>query len=140
MVKIPELQLIVLDAPVKNQLDIESLPSVDLPTPKAASTRPLQVIRKYCLWCCCGSSHDVELCPADDCVLFKFRHGHGKGQGSRLKIIHKKCLDCSGDNRLEVRDCRHKDCQLYFYRMGKNPTLKGKGHGRIAEQMAKFRA
>ena len=86
---------------------------------------PLKAIRHYCLWCCCGSSREVELCTANDCILFKFRHGHGKGQGSRLKAIHKKCLDCSGDNRLEVRDCKQKDCQLYFYRMGKNPTYKG---------------
>ena len=38
-------------------------------------TTPLRAIRRRCLDCCCGSSHEVKLCPATDCPLHSFRLG-----------------------------------------------------------------
>lgn len=37
---------------------------------------PLRAIRLKCLDCCCGSSNEVKLCPADRCPLYPFREGH----------------------------------------------------------------
>ena len=36
----------------------------------------LKAIRAKCLDCCCGSSHEVKLCPCPDCPLHSFRFGH----------------------------------------------------------------
>lgn len=37
---------------------------------------PVKSIRKYCLdFCCCGSAHEVRLCPNTDCALYPFRLG-----------------------------------------------------------------
>lgn len=38
--------------------------------------RPLKAIRAKCLDCCCGSSHEVALCPTVDCPLWAYRKGH----------------------------------------------------------------
>ena len=38
-------------------------------------TPTLKVIRKYCLWCMCDNSNEVELCPSKDCPLHPFRFG-----------------------------------------------------------------
>ena len=40
-----------------------------------AKPDPLKAIRKYCLWCCCGRTREVELCPFRDCPLWPFRLG-----------------------------------------------------------------
>lgn len=37
-------------------------------------TSPLRAIRANCLQCR-GSSHEVKLCPIEDCPLFPFRFG-----------------------------------------------------------------
>ena len=37
---------------------------------------PLKAIRLKCLDCCCGSSNEVKLCPAEICPLYPFREGH----------------------------------------------------------------
>ena len=37
---------------------------------------PLKAIRLKCLDCCCGSSNEVQLCPAMGCPLHPFREGH----------------------------------------------------------------
>lgn len=37
---------------------------------------PLKAIRLKCLDCCCGSSHEVKLCPCTKCPLHLFREGH----------------------------------------------------------------
>ena len=37
---------------------------------------PMKSIRAKCLDCCCGSSREVELCPAQSCALWPFRSGH----------------------------------------------------------------
>lgn len=34
-----------------------------------------KVIRLKCLDCCCGSAHEVKLCPAENCPLHPFRFG-----------------------------------------------------------------
>lgn len=36
---------------------------------------PLKAIRAKCLDCCCGSSHEVKLCPSEECNLYPFRFG-----------------------------------------------------------------
>ena len=35
---------------------------------------PLQRIRQYCLECC-GSAHEVKLCPVEKCHLYPMRFG-----------------------------------------------------------------
>ena len=35
----------------------------------------LKAIRRKCLDCCCGSSHEVDLCQAFECPLWSFRFG-----------------------------------------------------------------
>jgi len=103
---------------------------------------PLQAIRKYCLWCMCGSIREVSLCTSNEtnpkCPLWPLRFGKRVKGYRSLKQIRLKCLDCSSESPKEVRECRFKDCPLYQYRMGKNPKLKGKGQ--TAEHMAKMTA
>lgn len=36
---------------------------------------PMKAIRAKCLDCCCGSSKEVELCPALNCSLYPYRFG-----------------------------------------------------------------
>jgi hypothetical protein len=36
---------------------------------------PLKAIRRKCLDCCCGSSHEVDLCQVEDCSLYPYRFG-----------------------------------------------------------------
>lgn len=36
---------------------------------------PLRAIRAQCLDCVCGSYKEVELCPATECPLYRFRFG-----------------------------------------------------------------
>ena len=38
-------------------------------------TNPVKVLRLKCLDCCCGSSHEVALCPAKDCPSWMWRFG-----------------------------------------------------------------
>lgn len=47
---------------------------------------PLRAIRKHCVQCCCGSIHEVNLCPDTECDLYPYRLGHNpsrKGQGGK---------------------------------------------------------
>lgn len=52
---------------------------------------PLQAIRQNCLDCCCGSAHEVKLCPCTKCPLYTFRFGRNParagvgGKGSSTK-------------------------------------------------------
>ena len=41
-----------------------------------ASKTPLKAIRQKCLECSNGSSHEVRLCPINDCALYEYRSGH----------------------------------------------------------------
>lgn len=36
---------------------------------------PVKAIRRKCLDCCGGSSHEVSLCPIPSCPIFPFRFG-----------------------------------------------------------------
>lgn len=46
--------------------------------------RPLKAIRAKCLDCCCGSAHEVRLCPCEDCSLYPYRFGKNPNlQGAR---------------------------------------------------------
>ena len=38
-------------------------------------TRPIKVIRAYCLDCCGTSSNEAKLCPSESCPLYPFRFG-----------------------------------------------------------------
>ena len=38
-------------------------------------TSPAKAIRAYCLECCCESTQEVRLCPAEECPLHAFRMG-----------------------------------------------------------------
>ena len=47
---------------------------------------PLQAMRHKCLDCCCGSNHEVELCPVKDCSLYPYRRGkHPTRKGTQPK-------------------------------------------------------
>jgi hypothetical protein len=101
--------------------------------------RPLQAVRRKCMWCCCNSANEVSLCPADECELWPFRFGKNPIGGPRfkLKIIRQKCLDCHAGDKKEIRLCDtgskesewdvlRDRCALHPYRFGKNPNIKGR--------------
>lgn len=44
---------------------------------------PLKAIRAKCLDCCCGSSHEVNLCPCSNCALYPFRYGKNPYRAKR---------------------------------------------------------
>lgn len=52
---------------------------------------PIQSIRKYCIECC-GSPHEVRLCPCTDCFLYPFRLGKNpnfsKAKSEKVKEYH----------------------------------------------------
>ena len=87
-----------------------------------ATVGPLKSIRRYCLWCCVGSSDEVKLCELKKCALWKYRLG--KCGKVKLRVIRAKCIDCSGGHDAEVRRCKSTNCQLFMYRLGTNPKLK----------------
>ena len=70
---------------------IKDMPKLHLTSVKA--------IREYCMWCCCGQSTEVKLCPSMDCVLHALRLQSDKLQPKGLitKAITKKCKECSGE-------------------------------------------
>lgn len=38
---------------------------------------PRRAMRKKCLECCCGSSHEVKVCVMPDCPPWPYRNGQG---------------------------------------------------------------
>lgn len=36
----------------------------------------LKRIRWKCIDCCCGSAHEVRMCPSESCPLWALRFGH----------------------------------------------------------------
>lgn len=44
---------------------------------------PLKAIRRKCLDCCAGSSHEVGLCPVGDCALHPYRLGKNPSRKGR---------------------------------------------------------
>ena len=62
---------------------------------------PLKAIRAFCMWCCGGSAHEVNLCPAGPdkrhpCALWPYRMGIIPPGASRslMGAIKTRCLDC----------------------------------------------
>lgn len=53
---------------------------------------PLKAIRAKCLDCCCGSTHEVKLCPADDCPLHEYRFGKNKNLSRKLSDKQRELL------------------------------------------------
>ena len=37
---------------------------------------PIKAIRAKCIDCCCGSAHEVRMCPVVLCPLHEYRLGH----------------------------------------------------------------
>lgn len=63
---------------------------------------PLEAIRAKCLDCCCGSTHEVKLCPCKDCALWPFRFGRNPkrtGTGNRASFAKKH--GSTGDLEIE---------------------------------------
>ena len=53
---------------------------------------PIQAIRKHCLECSSGSSHEVKNCVITNCPLYPYRFGKNpqrKGIGNRRAVIKK---------------------------------------------------
>jgi hypothetical protein len=109
--------------------------------------RPIESIRKYCLWCMEDSTKEVRLCTIYDCTLYPYRMGKKLDLDSLLEVnpslteadlqnvkylstvkaIKGRCMQCSTFSIKEIKHCAHTDCELYPYRMGKNPSRKGIG-------------
>jgi hypothetical protein len=85
----------------------------------------LSAIRHYCLQCCLNQPPEVRLCPAEHCVLHKYRFGKRSQEAALtpLKAIREKCVDCCGgpSYRNTVNKCDHKDCALWAFRSGHKP-------------------
>lgn len=78
-------------------------------------TSPAKAIRAYCLSCCCESSLEVKLCPAEECPLHPFRMGKNpfrkthelteehkqKLQNARAKLNIEKSLQTEEENEAE---------------------------------------
>jgi len=88
---------------------------------------PLTSIRKYCLWCCCNQTNEVNLCTCSDCPLFNLRFGKGFKGINVLKAIKARCLGCGEGTSQAVKKCEFTDCKLFAYRSGHNPARKGLG-------------
>lgn len=51
-----------------------------------AKLTPIKAIRAKCLDCCSGQVKEVRLCPAKNCALYEYRHGHRpKGEEVTIK-------------------------------------------------------
>lgn len=73
-----------------------------------------KAIRKYCLDCSGGRSHEVTHCPFSECPLYGFRRS---GKGSRTKAIKQYCFEhCMNQNMNEVRHCLATTCFFWGYR------------------------
>jgi len=56
---------------------------------------PLKAIRARCLDCCCGSTYEVNRCPAQRCPSWPFRHGHNPWVGENMRRSHRPPLPTS---------------------------------------------
>jgi hypothetical protein len=95
---------------------------------------PLKAIRAFCVWCCGGSAHEVNLCPAGPdkrhpCDLWPYRMG-GIPQGasrSLMRAIKARCLDCMPDGPADCDASQayeiHPPCPCWPYRLGRNPNI-----------------
>jgi len=92
--------------------------------------KPLQAIRKYCLYCMNGQGIEVNLCFSISCLFYACRYGQNETEPrkSALQLIKKYCLDCSNGSSKERVTCWDEDCSLFPYRHGKNPLRVGVGN------------
>lgn len=68
----------------------------------------LRVIRRHCLECCDGSTHEVRECPAVSCPLHAYRMGHRPTSGGTAMEAQKAALEKA---RLVLRGARELDLQ-----------------------------
>lgn len=71
---------------------------MDIPT-------PIKAIRLKCLDCCAGSSHEVKLCPIQDCPLYSYRFG-------KLPLEKKRKLTDEQKARMVARFKAHSDKKI----------------------------
>lgn len=74
----------------------------------------LRKIRGKCLWCCCGSRKEVDLCCVEACSLYSYRRSSVDGYGTcdLLEVIgaaRDKCIECGAD---VFAPCPIEDCPL----------------------------
>lgn len=55
--------------------------------PKGKRLTPMKAIKAKCLDCCCGSRLEVKLCPATDCMLWRYRFGRKPNMGGQTYHI-----------------------------------------------------
>ena len=53
---------------------------------------PMKAIRRKCLECCAGSSHEVKECRICDCTLWPYRSGRAGRVGATLTEEQKAAL------------------------------------------------
>jgi hypothetical protein len=75
-----------------------------------------KAIRKYCLWCCNGSTKDVRNCPKTECELWYFRMGPRKLLAASSQIDSERVSDKSICQKIHSEDLP-------------------KGQGRVQERM-----
>ncbi len=74
----------------------------------------LRKIREKCLWCCCGSRKEVDLCPVGSCALYSYRRSCLDDKDSHnllsvIEAIRAKCIECSAGS---LGPCPIEDCPL----------------------------
>lgn len=53
-------------------------------------TNLLKALRAKCIDCCCGSSNEVQLCPANTCPIWYFRLGKNPYREKRVMSEEQK--------------------------------------------------
>jgi hypothetical protein len=87
---------------------------------------PLKSVREYCVKVCCiDQPNEVLLCPAKDCLFWKYRFGKGR---MKLKTIKERCDDCGEGGFKARKGCEFPDCPLFHFRLGKNPNKSGQSN------------
>ncbi len=83
----------------------------------------MHAIRKYYMWLCKGSAHEVKMCSMTDHPLWEWRLGRTpeKPKLSKPQAIRKTCLMCC-ETRDQVTICPFTDCPLWQFRTGKRET------------------
>lgn len=51
-----------------------------------------KAIRAKCIDCCCGSEHEVRLCPCTECPLYRYRLGREDGEGKVTRQRQNKAV------------------------------------------------
>ncbi len=69
---------------------------------------PMKAIRLKCLDCCCESSTEVKLCPAQDCPLWAYRSGHNP---ARAGVCGKGFVskEAGSNPNSEAKEAEHDD-------------------------------